>query len=76
MASRKPNPERVCPSCGKTFQLKRYLNRIENLELWASNHGKGQRVADKIDHAIAVLTEQGIFIPENNSTWVNGLLSL
>jgi hypothetical protein len=26
----------------------RHDNRIENLELWAKNHGAGQRVADLI----------------------------
>ena len=52
-------------------------NRIENLELWSSHHAIGQRVADKIDHAIEFLTEHGIFIPERStSTWVNGLLSI
>ena len=30
-------------------------NRIENLELMSSVHPKGQRVADKVDHAIEVL---------------------
>ncbi len=35
-------------------------NRIENLELWSSRHGKGQRVEDKIDFAKSLLTEYGI----------------
>jgi hypothetical protein len=30
-------------------------NRIENLELMSSAHPKGQRVADKVEHAIEVL---------------------
>ena len=51
-------------------------NRIENLELWSGRQPGGQRVIDKIDHAIEFLTEQGIFIHENNSSWVNGLLSI
>lgn len=164
MASRKDNPEQICPSCGKTFKLKRFFvtagmknlkspgrraghslgfvkqtycsrhcgyeslrndwsidkhgyryctsngkmifehrivmekyvgrpllrtetvhhkngdradNRIENLELWKGNHGKGQRVSDKLKHAIDVLSEHGIWMPiNNNSMWVNGFLSL
>lgn len=52
-------------------------NRIENLELWDSRHGKGQRTSDKIDHAIELLTEHGIFIPGCTSgVWVNGLLGI
>lgn len=35
-------------------------NRIENLELWSSRHGKGQRVEDKVSHARSILTEYGI----------------
>ena len=30
-------------------------NRIENLELWSSNHPSGQRVADKVDWAKQLL---------------------
>lgn len=30
-------------------------NRIENLELWSSNHPSGQRVADKVDWAKRLL---------------------
>jgi hypothetical protein len=30
-------------------------NRIENLELWAKNHGPGQRVEDLIYHAVRTL---------------------
>lgn len=148
---RKQNPERVCPSCGERFALKRYFaksghslgfrgkkhcskecasnsyrvgwgtdqhgykvctvdgkqmfqhrkvmeeklgrplashetvhhkngdradNRIKNLELWSGRQPGGQRVSDKIDHAIELLTEHGIFIPPSNSTWVNGLLGI
>lgn len=32
-------------------------NRIENLELWSSRHGKGQRVEDKIDFSKSFLAE-------------------
>lgn len=32
--------------------------RIENLELWAKDHGAGQRVADLIAHVVAVYPEQ------------------
>jgi hypothetical protein len=31
-------------------------NRIENLELFSSNHGPGQRVVDKVQFAIEILT--------------------
>lgn len=30
-------------------------NRIENLELWSSRHGKGQRVADKVEWALELI---------------------
>jgi hypothetical protein len=30
-------------------------NRIENLELWSKSQPSGQRVEDKIDHAIYIL---------------------
>ena len=35
-------------------------NRIENLELWSSRHGRGQRVSDKLDFAKSLLAEYGI----------------
>jgi hypothetical protein len=38
-------------------------NRIENLELWSSRHGKGQRVEDKIEFARSFLYEYGIDAP-------------
>jgi hypothetical protein len=31
-------------------------NRIENLELFSSRHGPGQRVVDKVQFAIEILT--------------------
>ena len=31
-------------------------NRIENLELWASRHPKGQRVEDLVEYAVEILT--------------------
>lgn len=34
-------------------------NRIENLELWSSRHGKGQRVSDRIDFYRSFLEEYG-----------------
>ncbi len=34
-------------------------NRIENLELWAANHPAGQRVQDKINHAIEIIARYG-----------------
>lgn len=51
-------------------------NRIENLELWSSRHGPGQRVADKLDFARSLLTEYGI----NHSTFsaseaISGLMA-
>lgn len=30
-------------------------NGLENLELWSSSHPSGQRVADKVQFAIAIL---------------------
>lgn len=38
-------------------------NRIGNLELWSSRHGKGQRVSDKIGHALTFLRGHG-FSPQ------------
>lgn len=155
MAVRKPNPERVCPTCGKTFALKRFFqktgkragmsmgfrpqkhcsrhcgyeakrndwaidkhgyryctsngkyiyehriamersigrelkthetvhhkngdradNRIENLELWTTRHGKGQRVSDQLKFAQELLEEYGIHPVGTSSIFVNGLLSL
>jgi len=34
-------------------------NKIENLELWTTNHPSGQKVSDKIDWAIKFLKEYG-----------------
>ncbi len=31
-------------------------NRIENLELWSTAHPKGQRIREKVEHAIEILT--------------------
>lgn len=31
-------------------------NRLENLELWSSSHPKGQRVSDKVDWAVELLS--------------------
>lgn len=30
-------------------------NRLENLELWSSSHPAGQRVEEKVEHAVAIL---------------------
>lgn len=38
-------------------------NRIENLELWSSRHGRGQRVEDKIDFCRSFLGEYGVDAP-------------
>jgi hypothetical protein len=35
-------------------------NRVQNLELWSSRHGKGQRVQDKIKFCIEFLGDYGI----------------
>ena len=35
-------------------------NRPENLELWSSRHGKGQRVEDRIRDAESFLAEHGL----------------
>lgn len=32
-------------------------NRVENLEVWASRHPKGQRVADLVDFAVSILAQ-------------------
>ena len=40
-------------------------NRLENLELWCSNHPSGQRVADQIEWAKELLTR---YSPESLST--------
>jgi hypothetical protein len=34
-------------------------NRIENLELWVSNHPSGSRVSDLVDYAHKILNEYG-----------------
>jgi len=34
-------------------------NRLENLELWSSRHGKGQRVEDKIKFCVEFLESYG-----------------
>ena len=34
-------------------------NRLSNLELWSSKHGKGQRVEDKIEFCLSFLKEYG-----------------
>lgn len=36
-------------------------NRIENLELWSKSHPKGQRVSDKVNHAVETLR---LYAPE------------
>lgn len=42
-------------------------NRIENLELWKSNHNSGQRLEDQILWAIEILTNNNYTITKNQS---------
>ena len=52
-------------------------NRIENLELWSSRHGKGQRVEDKIDFCKSFLAEYGVDAPYfSQSNAVAGIAGL
>ena len=41
-------------------------NRIENLELWSSNHHSGQRLEDQIKWAIELLTKNNYTITKNS----------
>ncbi|MGE3582793.1 MAG: HNH endonuclease [Hyphomonadaceae bacterium] len=52
-------------------------NRIENLELWSSRHGKGQRVSDKIDFSASFLREYGYdpMVP-SVSEYISGIAAL
>lgn len=43
-------------------------NRIENLELWSSNHQSGQRIKDQIKNAIELLTKQGFNIEKHGKS--------
>jgi len=40
----------------------RHDNRPENLELWSSNHGRGQRVSDKVAWCIEFLKQYPDFL--------------
>lgn len=40
-------------------------NRIENLELWSSDHPCGQRIGDKIQWCIKFLNEYGFIVIKN-----------
>lgn len=42
-------------------------NRVENLELWSSRHGAGQRVEEKISFSKSLLAEYGFRVAENCS---------
>lgn len=55
----------------------RHDNRIENLELWSSRHGKGQRVTDKIEFCAAFLRDYGVDVPMlTNSQAISGIAAL
>jgi len=52
-------------------------NRIENLELWSSRHGKGQRVSDKIDFSLSILQDYQVDAPFfNQSQVIQGIAGL
>lgn len=59
-------------------------NRIENLELWAANHGKGQRVSDQVAWAVEILRryselaaeQEGICLVPAADTTLGGDVSL
>lgn len=52
-------------------------NRIENLELWSSRHGRGQAVRDKIDFAHSMLREYGEeHVSGNLSEMISGIAAL
>jgi len=52
-------------------------NRVENLELWSSRHGKGQRVSDKIEHVATFLRDHGFDVQQYTpSEAVSGLACL
>ena len=42
----------------------RQNNALENLELWSTRHGKGQRVSDQIEFCIDFLREYGFSVIE------------
>lgn len=46
-------------------------NEPENLELWSSRHGKGQRIEDKIAFAKSLLEDYGYVVTETDSAIVN-----
>lgn len=52
-------------------------NRIENLELWSSRHGRGQRVEQKIEFAKSLLDEYGlVYFPTSTDEIVLGALAM
>lgn len=52
-------------------------NRPENLELWSGQHGAGQRVADKIDHALNFLRDYGYSVKQTPiSDAISGIAGL
>lgn len=46
-------------------------NRLSNLELWAKNHGAGQRVSDRIRDAIKFLRQYGFVFKRNKKRCVD-----
>jgi hypothetical protein len=52
-------------------------NRLENLELWSSRHGKGQRVSEKIDFCKSFLQDYEVDAPFfNQSQMIQGISGL
>lgn len=52
-------------------------NRIENLELFSNRHGQGQRVKDKVAHAVDILELYGVLVkPLTISDAICGLSGL
>lgn len=52
-------------------------NDPDNLELWTSRHGKGQRVSDRVENSLSFLREYGIvLVPPGANELVLGAMSV